>query len=301
MWVEGLSTAGAAWFLPSTDPAGRSLAAAHSIHCRAMSPLVDIAAAGGVRHTRGLPAAEVRRLVATGELCRPRRGLVALEPADEAVVLAATLGGVVSCAPAAARQGRRLLHSAPGWHVTVPRDARVDTPAGVVLHRRNVATDGWLTTPSRTVADCLRCLPPEEGLVVADSALEAGIARSDVLRHLRGRGAAQARATLAWADGRSQAVGESVLRRRLQLAGLDVQVQVPIEGVGWVDLLVAGRVVAEVDGFAYHSSKRDLARDRRRDTHLVELGYVVLRFTHRDVVRGPDGVIRLILAVAATV
>lgn len=48
----------------------------------------------------------------------------------------------------------------------------------------------------------------------------------------------------------------------------------------------SARVVAEVDGYAFHSSARSFAADRRRDAELTAAGYRVLRFTWADVTDG---------------
>jgi len=74
---------------------------------------------------------------------------------------------------------------------------------------------------------------------------------------------------------------------------------VKISGVGWVDLLVEGRIVVELDGFAYHSGRVEYREDRRRDRELVRQGYLVLRFTFEDVMRDPEIVVRAVLAVLA--
>ena len=44
----------------------------------------------------------------------------------------------------------------------------------------------------------------------------------------------------------------------------------------------AERVVVEVDGLAYHTSRAAQQRDRHRDTVLAAAGHRVLRFTWRD-------------------
>lgn len=75
-----------------------------------------------------------------------------------------------------------------------------------------------------------------------------------------------------------------------------------IAGVGWVDLLVEGVLVVEIDGLAYHGDAKQFAADRRRDAALVGMGYRVLRFTWLDTVRRPGyllAMVRQALAVAS--
>ncbi|MEO1593165.1 MAG: DUF559 domain-containing protein, partial [Cyanobacteria bacterium J06632_22] len=52
-----------------------------------------------------------------------------------------------------------------------------------------------------------------------------------------------------------------------------------------VDLLwAAGRVVVEIDGYQYHSSRDSFSRDRQRDYELLISGYIVLRLPHDEVI-----------------
>ena len=52
------------------------------------------------------------------------------------------------------------------------------------------------------------------------------------------------------------------------------------------------RLVVEVDGFAFHRTRRAFERDRERGALLAAAGRVTHRFTHRQVIDRPDGVIR---------
>jgi len=60
------------------------------------------------------------------------------------------------------------------------------------------------------------------------------------------------------------------------------------------------RLVAEVDGYAYHANRRAFERDRERDAALAAAGYTVLRVTWRQLVSAPEALIaRLAAALAA--
>ena len=265
-----------------------------------VAQVVDLVqAAGGVARRAAFPRRPVVRALEAGLLVAPRKGLVADARLPPNLLLAVSVGGVLSCASAAAFLGLDLLEEPARLHVTVPRGALVLPGMDAVVHRRAVESVGGVTTPSRTAADCARCLPEREAVVVVDSALRHGVHREEIEQHLWGRGCGRARAHVRRGDGRADSSGETIARLAVQDAGLVVEPQVWIRGVGRVDLLVEGRVVVEVDGFAYHGDAKQFATDRRRDATLTAMGYVVLRFTWVDAVRRTDRMVALVVAVVS--
>jgi very-short-patch-repair endonuclease len=52
------------------------------------------------------------------------------------------------------------------------------------------------------------------------------------------------------------------------------------------------RLIVELDGYAYHSTRAAFERDRERDASLQLAGYRVLRVTYRMVEQDPRAVIR---------
>ncbi len=87
--------------------------------------------------------------------------------------------------------------------------------------------------------------------------------------------------------------GEQLLAQRLsddaELAGMfgfNERVQTVFDSRLLVDLLWSeGRVIVEVDGYGYHSSRSAFNADRHRDYELILSGYVVLRLPHDFVVQ----------------
>lgn len=248
----------------------------------------------GVLPRSRLPRRALARALSQGRLVALGRSLVAVPDLPEPQQSALSVGGVLSCASAAGVHGLPLIAARRSLHVTVPRSTSGRWGRAVVVHRRDVACLDGATTLARTAADCARCLPELEAVAVVDAVLNRGVELDLVVAELFGRGARAARAVVAMADGRSQSSGESVARVSLVRAGLQVEPQVFIADVGWVDLLVEGRVVVEVDGFAYHADAKQFAIDRRRDATLVSMGYRVLRFTWVDVVTRPAYVVEMV-------
>ena len=121
-------------------------------------------------------------------------------------------------------------------HITFPR-RRVVTP-----ETRRMCEPHWadlgpddvtdsVTSRERTLADCLRTLPRDQALCIADSALRGGFAPSSLVAlaaGLRGAGAGRARSVAAAADGRAANPFESCLRAiASEVPGLTPEPQVP--------------------------------------------------------------------------
>jgi very-short-patch-repair endonuclease len=56
------------------------------------------------------------------------------------------------------------------------------------------------------------------------------------------------------------------------------------------------RLIVEVDGFAFHSSRAAFERDRVRDAELTAAGYRVIRVTWQRLVNEPEAVIATLAA-----
>jgi very-short-patch-repair endonuclease len=173
--------------------------------------------------------------------------------------------------------------------LTPSRDCHVRTPPnsprtpGAHAHRWGLAGTGRVATTLAVLHDCSLCLPAVEAVVVIDSALRRGLVSIDDWPAVQAAGPHGSRVmeVLKLADPQAQSVLESVARVLLLLAGLtDLASQVFFDHVGWVDLVVDGWLVVELDGWEFHREK--FREDRRRDAELSRQGCVVLRFTYAD-------------------
>ncbi len=224
---------------------------------------------------QGFSDDELARMVRRGELTRLQRGAY-LQPGthpDQRLRLLATVAGlrvpgVVSHASAA------LLHGLPLWgvptrrlHVTRRPPASGSGSARVHLHvarlpdEQVAVVDGVpVTDVARTVLDLARPSPFESAVIAADRALHTELTSREQLEDRLGElgpvpGARRAARVVAFADRRTESVGESrsrVLVHRLGLPAPDLQVEIfSADGVflgrcdfGWEE----ERTVAEFDG-----------------------------------------------------
>ncbi len=211
---------------------------------------------------------------------RVARGVVALPGAEEPAIALAH-GGALTCVSALDRYGLPLLNRPAAPHVAVPASRGI--AHDVVQHWTTCPIGAGVVPLPLALAQARECLPTDEWVAAADAAVQRGLDAADLRAHRPHRGRLAFDAAVRAIDGRSQSLPESLLRVALRDAGLPVEPQVFLRGVGYVDLLVAG-VVVEVDGFAYHSGRREYREDRRRDRAVHRLGMSVLRYPYEEVV-----------------
>jgi very-short-patch-repair endonuclease len=265
----------------------------------------------------GVTAAEERRYRATGEWEVAAPGVYRLAGSPRtphqdllAACLACGLTEVASHQSAAWMWG--LLDRCPDRHaVTVARTGRTRLPR-VDLHRpvdypAHVVSVANIpcTNPQRTLVDLASVCRSGTLDDAIDRALAKKLLTVEGIQAELGRLARQGRrgvAALRDNLNRRGFIGAphpSVLESRTlrllrqhQIAPLACEVKMGPDGRYRIDVLLALRVVMEVDGFAYHSDPEQVAEDKRRRTRLRLDGYIVLDYTWRDIVYDWRRVIR---------
>jgi very-short-patch-repair endonuclease len=252
---------------------------------------------------------QITAALGTGRVKRAGRGVYRVAASSPDYGIAAALHGTLSHLSAAQHHGLGLIRVPTKTYVTVragrsgvkaSKDVRVfyrDIPA------QNVT--GGVTDVIRTVLDCARDCPIPDALAVADSALRYHQTDRDelvkVASQLRGPNSERVRSIVNWADPRAASVMESALRGLLCQAGLPIfEPQFPIEistGETWhPDLGHAGTGIAiEADSVLNHGTTTRLEIDTQRYDEFAAAGYVVLRFTWRQITERPDWVVDMVL------
>lgn len=191
----------------------------------------------------------------------------------------------------------------------------IESKPGIAVHRaRSLPRRDWVirdaipvTTPARTILDLAA---EAEGHELERALAEAQGRRlvsehqlSDQIERNPGRTGTRALRRLLEVDGGPAPTRSEAERRMLELlraAGLPrPQVNARV-GRYEVDFLWSDeRLVVEVDGYRFHSSRPDFELDRARDAELAARGYAVIRVTWRQLTAAREAVAARIAAALA--
>lgn len=225
---------------------------------------------------------ELTTAVAEGFLSRPRRGWLAVPGTDPELVAAARHGVVLTCITQARRLGLWVLeHDRP--HVGAPPHAgNVTVPAATVHWHKPVVPrhpDVLVDPIENVLAAVALCQPHEAALAIWESALNKQLVDPTTLKRMPLP--AVARELLARACPWSDSGLETFVVPRLLWLRLPLRRQVWIAGHR-VDLLIADRLVLQVDGGHHVGAQRE--QDITHDAALRLLGYHVIRVGYAQVV-----------------
>jgi very-short-patch-repair endonuclease len=251
----------------------------------------------------GMTRSQIAWAVGAGRLVRIRIGHFCLPDLDEASRQAVRVGGRLACVSELARRGVWVTFPPDVPHVHLAANAsrlrdphvmtrRLAHERGCVLHWGDVGAAG---SDSRVgVLDAARqaiaCLGLHDAVATVESAVRQGLITLEALR--RDATAAELE-VIRRVDGRADSGLETLVREPLRDAGLRVEPQFRVAGVGDLDLLVEGIVAVEADGRGFHTGEVAPA-DRRRDALVAALGMTPLRFGYAQIVYDRPSVLRAI-------
>lgn len=286
-----------------------------------MSAVEQLSRLGGLCSRAALIAttsrAEVDAALASGDVIRLARGRYGLKSVDEARAAAHAMTGVVCLTSAALLWGWPVKLPPDRPQISVPKKRKVDLEQArtVDLRRLSLTPDDvvdGVTTRDRTLLDCLRHLPFDEALAIADSALRDGFSPArlaGLARNTRGPGAVRIRQVAAAASPLAANPFESVLRAiALGVPGLQVRPQVSLRGATPAGTTFLGRpdlvddhlaMAIEADSFEWHGGRAALRTDAQRYNAFSVHGWLVLRFAWEDVMFHPDYVRGVLIAAVA--
>lgn len=249
----------------------------------------------------GIADRALANAVARGTMERVRQGVYAVPLADRVQVARIAWRCEPTCLTAARHLGLPVASRDDRLHMAVAHDRSSGRPnawppASVIVHMtRRLPPDSPRTAD--VIDSATRCASRLEQLEMVDSALNKGLMLEGDIGGLRYTPARTRRWLARHCDGRSESLLETRTRVALRAAGLQVQPQVTIPGVGRVDLLVEGKVVVETDGRATHALTAAFDADRRRDRSALLAGYLVMRFGYADVMGDVGALVEQVVAV----
>lgn len=246
----------------------------------------------------GLSRSQISALARGSDVRRPRRGTFVCRHLSEAEATAAAVGGRLDCVAVLARHAIWVGHT-NGLHIRMPahagaasrhrleqtRHALSATTLGVLGSRRLTVHWSSCTPPAIgrrlevpvlfALRQAMTCLPPDDYLGAVESAIHLGQLTRAGLDELIGAAPARLGPLLSQLVPGAQSGYETIARLRLRRAGHAVEIQVPVRGVGHVDLLIDGVVVLEIDGREFHADTFET--DRARDLGTEGAGLRTLR------------------------
>ncbi|YCH10142.1 DUF559 domain-containing protein [Arthrobacter sp. alpha11c] len=256
---------------------------------------------GGVARTgqllaAGYSRADLARLSSQGAR-QPRRGVFMLGEHKPELAAALRHNAHVSCASAAPHYGLWLRKTPDLHHLACNHGHGL----GFVRHRTN-RFDPHPTLPIAAVEDvvlhAMACLEPPASTAIATSAIRLhGVPLELLKEQLRGDRSRPVLDALNELDLSADSIVEIDAQHLFRAHGIAFNSQVAIPGIGRVDFLIEDFLIVEVDGFAYHSSRKSLRNDLARNNASTVNGFLVLRYPPEVIWFEPERMLAEIRAV----
>ena len=247
-----------------------------------MDILEHLKQAGGIARTAqlldaGYSRRDIARLTERGAY-QPKRGVFLAPGCSKDLVAAIHWNGRLTCASAAAHYGLWLRKPPTQLHLACNHGHG----AGFTRHR-SVRFGAHPILPLAGVEDvvlhALGCLPPPASTALATSAIRLHGLPVDLLKQeLRADRSAPVLRALRELDLRAESIVEVDAQHLFRMNGIAFEAQVQLPGIGRVDFLLNGFLIVEIDGYAFHSKRADMLRDRDRNNSSTVKGYAVLRY-----------------------
>jgi very-short-patch-repair endonuclease len=154
-----------------------------------------------------------------------------------------------------------------------------------------------ITAPARTLLDLAAVTDARDLARALNEAQVLRLVTPRELAHVAGRGrpgsaALRAVLNLQHEPSLTRSEAEVAFLQLVRDAGLPTpQTNVDVLGHEVDFLWREQKLIVEVDGFAFHSTRAAFERDRRKDAALQAAGYRVIRFSYMQIVDEPDTVI----------
>jgi len=248
----------------------------------------------------GVPAKSLPQAVARGQIVRFHRGCYCLPNTPVPIRAAVLFRGQAACVSALQLAGVALIEPVERPHVVLPMNRSLARPGirpveHAVIHYGNRGT-ALISDVASALDDAASCLPALAHLCAVDSALHKGLVVFEELDQLWRNDPVRGAWLRRYHRANAESPAETLARYALESAGFSTQVQARVGPDGRRDLVVAGSIVIEVDGYSSHGDKRSFIADRQMDRALRISGLDILRFAAVEVFDDPTVVPRAVRA-----
>lgn len=269
----------------------------------------------------GVRGPEISFAVQAGEVRRIRRAHYALPTAPARAITAVRVGGRLGCMSAARSYGI-WVNDDETVHVSLPANAarlrtnRTLIPSmepltadrstievdlhwsDVAVAKREVDESSWRVPLARALGQLAKCAPRVDVLAAFESAVQTRQLSLAAAQQLLDATMPE-RLGVPILHGLDGSGAETYLAETLRELGIGFAQQVPFSGVGFVDFLVDGRLIVEVDGYRYHEGREAFRRDRDRDGMMLGRGIPTLRIPAQSVIADRHAAGRLVIEALA--
>lgn len=154
------------------------------------------------------------------------------------------------------------------------------TTKGIDFHRVRQRPPGSIQEPLEARETAIRFHTAETGLIVLESACNRRIIAIEDARSLISSVQSSKIRTLSRFNASSLSGSETRVRNYFQSKRVNVRSQVPIRGIGIVDMVVDDYLIVECDSAEFHSTTEQYRRDRERDLQARQLGFKPRRLSY---------------------
>lgn len=241
----------------------------------------------------GLTDAKIRASVREGTLRRVARGWYSASIANPKALAPLRRGHRLTCISATPMHGiwtpfgdssAGAEDSPTRLHVYRYRDGTA-VPRDMAGHRTSHRTwpepDAVASLPL-ALEHAMHCQSPETAAILLESAMHRGALHPADVQALLGGVSSALRSRIGRLSTASESGSETRVVRWLRRRGYKVEQQVFLDGVGYMDVYVAG-LFLEIDGRGPHSGEDAFEKDRARDLSSTSRGLQVLRISYQQI------------------
>ncbi len=165
--------------------------------------------------------------------------------------------------------------------------------AGVVVHQSRTLTPTDtttqlgipVTTPARTLYDCAATLTDR---TINDALLSPYLTRHQLAELLQRLPSKRLEAFVSTDDGPTRSQFEDAFKEFCETHGLPrPRINVEVAGYEVDALFPTHKLIVELDGYRYHSTRQAFERDRERDAVTLSAGYRTVRITWTRMTQAP--------------